>query len=186
MICIQVIKWSYVHYANQNEKQEVSVILKACTGSRACPVSLTKRSVLVNIRNLTIFLVRFTRTSMVSPFVPDSWLTQGPTSCYRSNSKSLGSNPSSMAYTVSGRAEHPLQQLLLSQTGSWFAMGAGVHRQLRTRTLKKLNKPFWGFLELSVYKWGLLLSGSFRILHLARLIVYSKFTNRTDLRGLMI
>lgn len=56
---------------------------------------------LVNIRNLTIFLGRFTKTSMVSPFIPDSWLTLGPPSCLRSNSKSLGSTPNNMAYTVS-------------------------------------------------------------------------------------
>ena len=85
---------------------------------------------LANIRSPTISLERFAIPNLASLFVRNNWLTQGLLSCLISNSKSSGSTPSNMGYTVSGQVEHPLQPLLQSQTGYWCVKGAGVHRPL--------------------------------------------------------
>jgi len=106
--------------------REGSVILLAGTGSHTCtcPVSFTERFLFVGQYKESDYLFRkICHNRHGFSFFPNSGLAQMPPSCLRSNSKSLGSTTSNMAYTVSGRAEHPLQQLLLSQTGSWCATG---------------------------------------------------------------
>jgi len=101
--------------------REGSVILLAGTGSHTCtcPVSFTERFLFVGQYKESDYLFRkICHNRHGFSFFPNSGLAQMPPSCLKSNSKSLGSTTSNMAYTVSGRAEHPLQQLLLSQTGS--------------------------------------------------------------------
>ena len=121
--------------------REGSVIRVARTGSRACPVALTERLLLVGQHKESDYLFRkICHTKRSFSFRPQKLTYSRATELFKKQLKVIGLDPS----------QYGLHSLTRQTDFLICGMVAGPHRQLRTCTLKNRNKPFFRFQEPSV------------------------------------